>query len=335
MTRRQLLHLLAAAPALAVTGCTASPASSQQEKPLILRYAENQPEDYPTSKAAKVFAELVAQRTDGRVKVLVYSGAELGAEQSVIQQMQFGGVDFSRVSLSQLAEYEPELSVLQLPYLYSDAQQMWRVLDGEIGSQFLTAPRQSGIVGLSWFDAGARSFYTSEPVETLEDLQGMRIRVQESDMMTRMVETLGASAVQIPYSDVYSAIMSGKVDGAENNWPSYASTGHYEGAPCVFLDEHSRIPEMQLMSTEAMDQILELDEDYYTILCQCAREAALYERELWTETEAQAEQEMLEKGCVVTVPDAQTMEELRSRMQPFYEELSEENKALVERIRNS
>ena len=120
MTRRQLLRLLAAAPALAVTGCTAQSASSQQEKPLILRYAENQPEDYPTSKAAKAFAELVAQRTDGRVKVLVYSGAELGAEQSVIQQMQFGGVDFSRVSLSQLAEYEPELSVLQLPYLYSE-----------------------------------------------------------------------------------------------------------------------------------------------------------------------------------------------------------------------
>ena len=120
MTRRQLLRLLAAAPALAVTGCTAQSASSQQEKPLILRYAENQPEDYPTSKAAKAFAELVAQRTGDRVKVLVYSGAELGAEQSVIQQMQFGGGDFSRVSLSQLAEYEPELSVLQLPYLYSE-----------------------------------------------------------------------------------------------------------------------------------------------------------------------------------------------------------------------
>ena len=120
MTRRQLLRLLAAAPALAVTGCTAQSASSQQEKPLILRYAENQPEDYPTSKAAKAFAELVAQRTNNKVKVLVYSGAELGAEQSVIQQMQFGGVDFSRVSLSQLAEYEPELSVLQLPYLYSE-----------------------------------------------------------------------------------------------------------------------------------------------------------------------------------------------------------------------
>lgn len=176
MTRRQLLRLLTAAPALAVTGCTVQSASSQQEKPLILRYAENQPEDYPTSKAAKAFAELVAQRTGGRVKVLVYSGAELGAEQSVIQQMQFGGVDFSRVSLSQLAEYEPELSVLQLPYLYSDAQQMWRVLDGGIGDEFLAMLDGMDLVGLSWFDAGVRSFYTREKVTGLDDLQGLTIR---------------------------------------------------------------------------------------------------------------------------------------------------------------
>ena len=333
MKRLSAVLLLTGILALVCACAARDPAGSSPE--LVLRYAENQPEDYPTTRAAHYFADLVEQRTQGRIRVRVYADGELGDEVSVLEQMSYGGIDLARASLSTLMVECPTLMVLQLPYLYEDAGQMWRVLDGEIGTQFLTAPRQSGIVGLSWFDAGARSFYTSEPVETLEDLQGMRIRVQESDMMTRMVETLGASAVQIPYSDVYSAIMSGKVDGAENNWPSYASTGHYEGAPCVFLDEHSRIPEMQLMSTEAMDQILELDEDYYTILCQCAREAALYERELWTETEAQAEQEMLEKGCVVTVPDAQTMEELRSRMQPFYEELSEENKALVERIRNS
>lgn len=334
MKQRRFVCAALALLAALTMGCSADTQTDSQPE-LVLRYADNQPEGYPTTQAAYYFAELVEQRTQGKIRVRVYANSELGDEVSVVEQLQFGGIDFARASLSTLVTACPSLSVLQMPYLYDDADQMWRVLDGEIGTQFLTAPRQSGIVGLSWFDAGARSFYTSEPVETLEDLQGMRIRVQESDMMTRMVETLGASAVQIPYSDVYSAIMSGKVDGAENNWPSYASTGHYEGAPCVFLDEHSRIPEMQLMSTEAMDQILELDEDYYTILCQCAREAALYERELWTETEAQAEQEMLEKGCVVTVPDAQTMEELRSRMQPFYEELSEENKALVERIRNS
>ena len=222
MTRRQLLRLLAAAPALAVTGCTAQSASSQQEKPLILRYAENQPEDYPTSKAAKAFAELVAQRTGGRVKVLVYSGAELGAEQSVIQQMQFGGVDFSRVSLSQLAEYEPELSVLQLPYLYSDAQQMWRVLDGDIGDEFLAMLDGMDLVGLSWFDAGVRSFYTREKVTGLDDLQGLTIRVQESDMMSDMITALGAKPAQVVYS---KAVFDHDVVGDINNVVDRTDTG--------------------------------------------------------------------------------------------------------------
>lgn len=139
MTRRQMLTALfgAAVLALPMAGCGHQPVQDEPGAELILRYAENQPEDYPTTQAALAFADLVAQRTDGRVKVLVYSGGELGAEQSVIQQMQFGGIDFSRVSLSQLAEYEPALSVLQLPYLYTDADQMWRVLDGTIGDEFL------------------------------------------------------------------------------------------------------------------------------------------------------------------------------------------------------
>ena len=259
MTRRQLLHLLTAVPALAVTGCAVSPAYSVLEKPLILRYAENQPEDYPTSKAAKAFAELVAQRTDGRVKVLVYSGAELGAEQSVIQQMQFGGVDFSRVSLSQLAEYEPELSVLQLPYLYSDSQQMWRVLDGGIGDEFLAMLDGMDLVGLSWFDAGVRSFYTREKVTGLDDLQGLTIRVQESDMMSDMITALGAKPAQVVYSKVYAALHNAEIDGAENNWPSYEVMGHYEVAPFFLKDEHTRVPEVQLASPAVMEKLAALD----------------------------------------------------------------------------
>ncbi len=162
MTRRQMLTALfgAAACGTAGGGLRPSAGAGRAGPELILRYAENQPEDYPTTQAALAFADLVAERTDGRVKVLVYSGGELGAEQSVIQQMQFGGIDFSRVSLSQLAEYQPALSVLQLPYLYTDADQMWRVLDGTIGDEFLSTLESLELTGLSWFDAGVRSIYT-------------------------------------------------------------------------------------------------------------------------------------------------------------------------------
>ena len=193
ISRRSLLVGTACAALGALTGCTAPEPTAEEPQPeLILRYAENQPEDYPTTKAALAFAEMVAQRTDGRVKVVVYSGGELGAELSVIEQMQFGGIDFARVSLSQLAGLLENLSVLQLPYLYEDAKQMWRVLDGSIGDEFLAMLDGMDLVGLSWFDAGVRSFYTREKVTGLDDLQGLTIRVQESDMMSDMITALGA-----------------------------------------------------------------------------------------------------------------------------------------------
>ena len=334
MTRRQLLRLLAAAPALAVTGCTAQSASSQQEKPLILRYAENQPEDYPTSKAAKAFAELVAQRTGGRVKVLVYSGAELGAEQSVIQQMQFGGVDFSRVSLSQLAEYEPELSVLQLPYLYSDAQQMWRVLDGSIGDEFLAMLDGMDLVGLSWFDAGVRSFYTREKVTGLDDLQGLTIRVQESDMMSDMITALGAKPAQVVYSKVYAALHNAEIDGAEYNWPSYEVMGHYEVAPFFLKDEHTRVPEVQLASPAVMEKLAALDESFPEVIRACARESAQTERELWARREANAEQNMRKRGICVTELDDAEKARFRAAVQPMYDRFRSHAK-LIQRIRES
>ena len=324
MTRRQLLRLLAAAPALAVTGCTAQSASSQQEKPLILRYAENQPEDYPTSKAAKAFAELVAQRTGGRVKVLVYSGAELGAEQSVIQQMQFGGVDFSRVSLSQLAEYEPELSVLQLPYLYSDAQQMWRVLDGSIGDEFLAMLDGMDLVGLSWFDAGVRSFYTREKVTGLDDLQGLTIRVQESDMMSDMITALGAKPAQVVYSKVYAALHNAEIDGAENNWPSYEAMGHYEVAPYFLKNEHTRVPEIQIASRAALEKLAGLDSSFPGIVRGCARDSANVERRLWAEREAQAEEDMRAWGVEVTTLSEDEMQKFRAAVRPMYERFAEQ-----------
>ena len=336
MTRRQMLTALfgAAVLALPVAGCGHQPVQEQQGAELILRYAENQPEDYPTTQAALAFADLVAQRTDGRVKVLVYSGGELGAEQSVIQQMQFGGIDFSRVSLSQLAEYEPALSVLQLPYLYTDADQMWRVLDGTIGDEFLSTLESLELTGLSWFDAGVRSFYTRQKVTCLAELQGLRLRVQESDTMSMMVSALGADPVQVVYSQVYAALHNGQIDGAENNWPSYEAMSHYEVAPYFLRDEHTRVPEIQLASIPAMEKVAALDPTFPDILRSCARESALIERTLWAEQEEGAEQEMLARGIVVTELSSEEKQKFRAAVQPLYDQFADQSE-LIARIQNS
>lgn len=331
ISRRSVLAL-AACTALGAVGCGRAEEYTGPE--LILRYAENQPEDYPTTQAALAFADLVAQRTEGRVKVVVYSGGGLGAEQSVIEQMQYGGIDFARVSLSQLAEYMPALNVLQLPFLYQDAGQMWRVLDGNIGDEFLTRLDDIDLTGLSWFDAGVRSFYTRRKVTCLAELQGLRLRVQESDTMSMMVSALGADPVQVVYSQVYAALHNGQIDGAENNWPSYEAMSHYEVAPYFLRDEHTRVPEIQLASIPAMEKLAALDPTFPGILRSCARESALIERTLWAEQEAGAEQDMLARGIVVTELSSEEKQKFRAAVQPLYDQFAEQAE-LIARIQKS
>ena len=332
MISRRTVLALAACTALGAVGCSKTEEYTGPE--LILRYAENQPEDYPTTQAALAFADLVAERTEGRVKVVVYSGGELGAEQSVIEQMQYGGIDFARVSLSQLAECLPALSVLQLPFLYTDAPQMWRVLDGSIGDDFLAMLDQMDLVGLSWFDVGVRSFYTREKVTDLEQLQGLTLRVQESDMMSEMITDLGAEPVQVVYSQVYAALRNGQIDGAENNWPSYDAMGHYEVAPYFLQDEHTRVPEVQLASTAAIEKLEALDPSYPEVLRTCARESARTERRLWAQREARSEKELREWGVeVTTLPDAEK-QKFRAAVQPLYDRFADQAE-LLERIKES
>jgi len=315
---------------LMFSGCDKEPAEYPE---LILRYADNQPEDYPTTRAAEYFAELVKERTDGKIIIQVYANGILGNENSVMEQVQFGGIDFTRVSLGTLSEVLPEFELLHLPYLYNGAEHMWKVLDGEIGETFLNIPEQIGVMGLSWFDAGARSFYTREKVTSLADLQGLTIRVQESGSMSRMVELLGATAVQLPYGDVYSALQTEKIDGAENNFPSYAATGHYEAAPYMILDEHSRLPEMQIVSTIAMERIAKVDEQFVKVVEECAKESAVYERQLWLETEQEAIEKVKQLGCEIIELSEEELEKFSQAVQPLYEGFTEEEKRLIARIR--
>lgn len=319
---------------LLLTGCAAKEEPPQPK--LILRYADNQPENHPTTMAAVYFAQLVEERTQGDIRIRVYGDAELGSENSVFEQVQFGGIDFTRVSLGTLSEYDPEVEVLQLPYLYDDSGHMWRVLDGEIGQSFLSGVQSSvGVIGLSWFDAGARSFYTRNPVSCLEDLQGLTIRVQESDFMSRVVEQLGANAVRITYEDVYSALQTAQIDGAENNWPSYESTGHFEPAPYFLRDEHCRLPEMQIMSTVAFQKVQQVDEAYIDILMEAARESALYERELWNKQEKKSEEAVEALGCTVTELSDGERKRFRQAVQPIYDSYPEELQALIRKIKGA
>lgn len=285
----------------------------------VFTYAENQSEDYPTTKAALKFSELVWEKTNGRIKILIKHSAELGSEKEVISQMQYGGIDFARISIAQISDSIPEMNVLQMPYLYNDSQHMWNVLYSPIGDKFLSLVEEQHLKGLSWYDAGARSFYnTRKSITEPDDLKDMTIRVQESTYMNDIVTELGAQYYNASFADIYSAIERGMIDGAENNWPSYISTGHYKVAGYYSEDEHVRIPEMQICSEHTWNKLTAQDQK---IIMECARLSAAYEYDLWQETEKKAKQTAKEYGCVInelTLEEKETFKVALSELYPKY-----------------
>ena len=285
---------------------------------ITLVYAENQVEDYPTSKGAYEFARLVNEKTNGRIKIVVKCNGELGDEKSVIEQLKFGGVDFSRVSISSISDDIPALKVIQMPFLYSDGQEMFDVLNGEDGMQFIDEIEESslGVRALSWYDAGARSFYFVKPVTSIQDLYGLNIRVQESELMSETVELLGANPVKMSYSEVYKGFQTGKIDGAENSLVAYTYSKHYEQAKYCILDEHTRIPEVQLVSGYTWNKLTDEDK---IIISECAKESAAYEKNIWKDTEEAAVKTIEDKNITVTEVNENERKQLRDRLQPIYD----------------
>ena len=295
----------------------------------VLTYADNQTEDYPT-RAAKRFAEMVYERTGGMVEIQVHSGAALGDEVSVVEQLRFGGIDFARISLSTLANEIPKLNVLQMPYLYTSAEHMWDVLDGELGEEFMEAFAGSNLVPLSWYDAGSRCFYTTEkPVRTLDDLSGLRIRIPESELMRDMISAMGAVPVPEAFDQVYSSLETGQIDGAENNWPSYEAMAHNEVARYFTVDDHMRIPEAQLVSSQTWEK---LPQEYREIIRGCAKESSEYERRLWKEQERMAKRRVIEEGCIVIELGQEEKQTFQEAVLPLYEKYCPEYLDLVEKI---
>ncbi|QAT51203.1 TRAP transporter substrate-binding protein [Caproiciproducens sp. NJN-50] len=310
-------------------GSSAAVSTAGGGQTYTFRYSEIQAPTHPASKADAKFAELVKEKSNGRINIQVYYNAQLGDEKSGVEQVQYGGLDFTRASLSVLSEFDKELNILSLPYLFSSSDQMWKVLDGDIGKKFLNGISGSKMVGLSWFDAGARNFYTVKPVKTMADLKGKKIRVQESALMMDMVKALGASPTPMDYGEVYSALQNGVVDGAENNWPSYESTKHYEVARYLLEDGHSRLPEMQLISQKTWEKLSDGDKQ---ILQDCASECSQVERQLWAESEKDSQAKVKAAGATITELSPDELKKFQDAMKPLYEKYAKDYMDTVNQI---
>lgn len=297
----------------------------------VFSYAENQAIDYPTSLGAIRFAYLVHEKSKGRIQIKVYTDAELGDEPDLVKELTRGGLDFIRASMSGLTEYNDEANVLVMPYLYEDADHMWRVLDGDIGQEIMDSFNGTGMVPLSWYDAGVRNFYSSEPIHSLEDLSGKVIRIQESDIMSDIITDLGATPYATMFDEVYSALQTGRVDMAENNLSSYESMEHYKVAPYFIVDEHTRIPELQLISQTTYDKLTDEEKE---IIISSAKESALYERELWKEREEISLERVKEGGCQIIYLSDKEKERFRDAVSGVYTKYCKDYMDLIERIQN-
>ncbi len=295
----------------------------------VFIYAENQAKDYPTSLGAFRFAYLVHEKSKGRIQIRVYVDGELGDEQDLAKKMQQGGLDFMRASMAGLTEYSDKSQVLIMPYLYKDADHMWEVLDGEIGQEIMDSFDGTGLKALSWYDAGVRNFYSDTPIYTLEDMEGRVVRIQDSDIMNDVIQCLGATAYPTEYDEVYSALQTGRVDTAENNFSSYESMEHYKVAKYYILDEHMRIPELQLISQTTYDKLTDEEKE---IISSCAKESAIYQRQLWLEREEVSQKKILEEGGVIITLSAEEKQRFQTAVQPVYKKYCSKYMDLIEKI---
>lgn len=281
----------------------------------MLLAADNQPADYPTVRAMEEMGRILAQESDGRLALRVYAGGQLGSEIDTLETARLGGIDINRVNLAPLNLIEPTTLVAGLPYMFSDTEHMRRSLDGPIGDEILASLEPHGLIGLCFYDSGARSFYnTLRPIHEPADLKGMKIRVHTSDLFIATVNALGANAVPVPFGEVYQALSQGVVDGAENNWPSFVSARHYEVARYYSLSAHLMAPEVLVMSKSRWDALTPADRD---LVRDAARRSVPFMRELWDATVAQAHKDAVEEGVAVnavnTVPFARKMQPVWDR----------------------
>lgn len=298
------------------------------QKTIVLRLAETHPKGYPTELGDEEFARLVKERSNGRIVIEVYPGSQLGQEKAVIEQVQFGAIDITRVSVSPVAAFVPKLNAFQMPYLYRDEAHMWNVLNGDIGKDLLASLEPFGFIGLGWFEGGSRNFYNSKrPVKTPADLKGLKIRVQESELMMGLVSAFGAVPTPMAYGEVYSALQTGVVDGAENNWASYFSTSHYEVAKYFTLDEHTRVPEIIIGSKISLGRLSKADQD---LIRQAAADAVNFQRSEWAKYEQVSIDKVKAGGAqITTVADKAPWQAL---MAPLYAKQSKEIQDFVKQI---
>jgi tripartite ATP-independent transporter DctP family solute receptor len=322
--RRALFGLAIAAIFFLSAGC--SDAGRKRD----FRSAEVHPGDYPTVAAVRYMGKRLSDQTNGRLGVRVYPSGALGTERDNVELLKIGGLEMMRVHSGALNSVVPETILPALPFVFRSTAHMRAVLDGSIGDEILEAMSAQGLIGLAFYDGGSRSFYTvKKPVETLQDMRGLKVRVPQSDLFVTMMEALKANPTPMPLGEVYTALKTGIVDAAENNWASYESSRHFEAARFYNETEHSMAPDVLVFSKKLWDK---LPADDQAMIRKAAKESVPHMRMLWEDREARARSKLAAAGVkTISIKDRQAFIDA---MRPVHARFANTQrlKSLLERI---
>jgi tripartite ATP-independent transporter DctP family solute receptor len=322
-------QLIMASRRAVMAGGAAILASCGMRLSSVFTASDTHPSDYPTVQAVNYLGKLLGERTGGRLGTKVYAGGQLGNERDTLEITTFGGLDLNRVNAAPLNSIEPLTIPICLPFVFGSVDHMRRTLDGDVGEEILASLTKHGLIGLCFYDSGARSFYNSRgPIRTPADMKGLKLRVPGSDLYIGMVKALGADPVPMPLDEVYQSLSQGVIDGAENNWPSLDSGRHYEAARFYSLTEHLFTPEVLVMSKISWDKLSSADQQ---IMRQSAKDSVPYMRQLWDAQVAASRKIILDAGIAVNEVDPAPFAELMTGMWDEYL-TTPQQRDLVERI---
>jgi tripartite ATP-independent transporter DctP family solute receptor len=295
-TRRNALRVGATTLALSAT---AGRGMAQQK--IVLKASDVHPEGYPTVAAVEAMGRKLSAATNGRLSIQTYPSMQLGGEKEAIEQAQVGALAIARVSVGALGPVVDDLNVLNMPFLFRSTEHMQKVIDGSIGQELLdkvTNDPTAGLIGLCWMDAGARNVYdTKRPIKDIADLKGLKIRVIGNPIFVDMMNALGGNGIAMGYDQVFNALQTGVIDGAENNPPSFVFDNHYQVAKYYTLTGHLIVPEIIVFSKRTWTRLSPADQ---ALVTKFSKEAQQEERVLWKQYEQKAYDKMKAAHIVVT-----------------------------------
>jgi tripartite ATP-independent transporter DctP family solute receptor len=332
MKRREVIRYMSAAAAAGALGAGFGAPARAQAK-MVLKATDVHPLGYPTVEAVVRMGAKLEKATNGRLSIQMFPSMQLGGEKEMIEQAQVGALQIARISVGPMGPIVDELNVFNMPFVFRDVPHMRKVIDGQIGDEMLaklTAAPASKLVGLCWMDAGARSVYNSKkPIKSIDDLKGLKIRMMGNPIFVDTMNALGGNGIAMGFDQLYNALQTGVVDGAENNPPSYESGKHFQVAKYYSLTEHLIIPEILVFSRASWDK---LPKDDQTLIMKLSKEAQLEERKLWDEREAKSMAEIKKAGIEVITLPASEKKRLQEAVKPVWEKYGGKYADLVKRI---